>query len=100
MKIFTLLLFTTLLFSSQSLTLNQAIDILKNDNLEIKSADLEVKSAKEDVQIQIIQTGKHFLKGRQLSKCSAVRPTDVPPPLKQGEVSGVFQRVYSVSMLG
>ena len=34
--------------SAASLTMNEAIEILKEDNLEIKSASLEVKSARED----------------------------------------------------
>ena len=48
MKIFFILLCTTLLFSNQSLTLNEAIEILKEENLEIKSANLEVKSASQN----------------------------------------------------
>ncbi len=35
--------------SNGSLTLNQALEILKNNNLEIKTATLEVKSAAEDI---------------------------------------------------
>ncbi|WP_428738717.1 TolC family protein [Sulfurimonas sp.] len=35
--------------SNAPLTLNEALEILKNNNLEIKAASLEVKSAQEDV---------------------------------------------------
>lgn len=35
--------------SSNALSLNEALEILKNKNLEIKAATLEVKSAKEDI---------------------------------------------------
>lgn len=35
--------------SSDPLTLNEALEILKNNNLEIKAASLEVKSAQEDI---------------------------------------------------
>ena len=48
-------------------------------------------------EVEIIETGKHFLKGRQLSKSVAVRPA-VPAPMKKGEVSGVFERIQSVSI--
>ena len=57
MKILYILLFTTLLSASQSLTLNEALDILKTDNLEIKSASLEVKSAREDAKTA---SGNHW----------------------------------------
>jgi len=50
MKILSLLiLLASVLFSNQSLTLNEAISILKTDNLEIKGASLEVDAAKENV---------------------------------------------------
>jgi outer membrane protein TolC len=49
MKIIYILLFTTLLYSSQSLSLDEALDILKENNLELKSATLEVNSAKAKV---------------------------------------------------
>ncbi|XP_056018128.1 threonylcarbamoyladenosine tRNA methylthiotransferase-like [Ostrea edulis] len=39
------------------------------------------------VTVQIVETGKHFLKGRLLSDKDVVRP-DVPLPLKKGQVSG------------
>jgi threonylcarbamoyladenosine tRNA methylthiotransferase CDKAL1 len=39
------------------------------------------------VTVQIMETGKHFLKGRLLSDKDVVRP-DVPLPLKKGQVSG------------
>ncbi|XP_041358083.1 threonylcarbamoyladenosine tRNA methylthiotransferase-like [Gigantopelta aegis] len=67
---------------------NQSYDqvlVPKDDNLMGKMFEVE-----------IMETGKHFLKGRQLSKSSAVRP-DVPPPLKKGEVSGVFERIHYTS---
>jgi outer membrane protein len=35
--------------SNDPLTLNEALEILKNNNLEIKTASLEVKSAQEDI---------------------------------------------------
>ncbi|MEJ2372216.1 MAG: TolC family protein, partial [Sulfurimonas sp.] len=35
--------------SNDPLTLNEALEILKNNNLEIKAASLEVKSAQEDI---------------------------------------------------
>ena len=51
-KIVTLLIFALLLnvsqISANSLTLNEAIDILKTQNLEIKAATLEVSSAKAE----------------------------------------------------
>ncbi|KAK7099629.1 threonylcarbamoyladenosine tRNA methylthiotransferase-like [Littorina saxatilis] len=43
------------------------------------------------VEVEIVETGKHYLKGRLLtSKRDAVRP-DVPPPLLKGQVSGLPQ---------
>ncbi|XP_046353392.2 threonylcarbamoyladenosine tRNA methylthiotransferase-like [Haliotis rufescens] len=51
--------------------------VRKDDNLMGKMVDVE-----------IVETGKHFLKGRQLKGKDAVRPA-VPPPKKKGEVSGV-----------
>ncbi|MDA3908300.1 MAG: TolC family protein [Sulfurimonas sp.] len=42
---------------SNSLTLNEAIEILKSDNLEIKTASLDVDSAKEEVQTA---SGNHW----------------------------------------
>ena len=51
-KIVTLLSFALLLnastLSASSITLNEAIDILKTQNLEIKAANLEVSSARAD----------------------------------------------------
>ncbi|XP_069128029.1 threonylcarbamoyladenosine tRNA methylthiotransferase-like [Argopecten irradians] len=40
------------------------------------------------VRVQIVETGKHFLKGKVLSKEEIMHPS-VPPPLKKGQVSGV-----------
>ena len=41
------------------------------------------------VEVEIVETGKHYMKGRLLSsKRDAVRP-DVPPPLLKGQVSGL-----------
>ena len=57
MKILYILLLTSLLYANESLTLNQALDILKEDNLEIISADLEVKSAREDAKTA---SGNHW----------------------------------------
>ncbi|KAK6178971.1 hypothetical protein SNE40_011437 [Patella caerulea] len=45
------------------------------------------------LEVEIIETGKHFLKGRLLSR--GKRPLDVPPPLKKGEVSGAPVVSYS-----
>lgn len=39
------------------------------------------------VQVEITETGKHYMKCRLLG--DAVRPKDVPPPLLKGEVSGL-----------
>lgn len=44
------------------------------------------------VTLQIVETGKHFLKGRLLSENCVVQP-DVPLPLKKGQVSGVSEQV-------
>jgi len=53
-KLLTIFLFAGILTaaetSSSSLTLNEALDILKEQNLEIKAAKLEIKSAREDEQ--------------------------------------------------
>ncbi len=53
-KLLTIFLFAGILTaaetSSSSLTLNEALDILKEQNLEIKAAKLEIQSAKEDEQ--------------------------------------------------
>ncbi len=53
-KLLTIFLFVGILTaaetSSDSLTLNEALDILKEQNLEIKAAKLEIKSAREDEQ--------------------------------------------------
>ena len=49
MKTIFLLLFSTLLFSNESLSLDEALELLKSDNLEIKSAQLDVRSASADV---------------------------------------------------
>ena len=39
------------------------------------------------VDVEITETGKHFMKCRLLG--DGVRPRDVPPPLQKGEISGV-----------
>jgi len=57
MKILYILLFTSFLYANESLTLNQALDILKEENLEIKSANLEIKSAKQDTKTA---SGNHW----------------------------------------
>ena len=44
------------------------------------------------VTVQIVETGKHFLKGQLLSENGVVQP-DVPLPLKKGQVSGVSEQV-------
>ncbi|XP_022319291.2 threonylcarbamoyladenosine tRNA methylthiotransferase-like [Crassostrea virginica] len=46
------------------------------------------------VTVQIVETGKHFLKGRLLSENCVVQP-DVPLPLKKGQVSGVSEQVQA-----
>jgi len=57
MKILYILFFASLLYANESLTLNQALDILKEENLEIKSASLEVKSARENAKTA---SGSHW----------------------------------------
>lgn len=42
------------------------------------------------VRVKIVETGKHFLKGKVLSKEEITHPS-VPPPLKKGQVSGVSE---------
>ena len=39
------------------------------------------------VEVEITETGKHFMKCRLLG--DAVRPRDVPPPLQKGQISGL-----------
>ena len=41
------------------------------------------------VEVEILSAGKHFLKAEVLADKTARRPEMVPPPLVQGEVSGV-----------
>jgi len=48
MKIFFILFFSTLLLAKSNITLDQAIKLLKSENLEIKSARLDIKSSKEN----------------------------------------------------
>lgn len=50
------------------------------------------------IEVEIVETGKHYMKGKLLvSKHSAVRP-DVPLPLKKGQVSGLskVRRAFEV----
>ena len=47
--LFTLILSASDISVSNSLTLDEAINILKNENLEIKAAQLDIKAAKADV---------------------------------------------------
>ncbi|KAJ8306384.1 hypothetical protein KUTeg_016929 [Tegillarca granosa] len=42
------------------------------------------------VQVEIVETGKHFLKGRLVSEDSVIKLA-VPPPLKKGQVSGATE---------
>jgi len=46
--LFAILILNLSLLNASSITLDEALDILKEDNLEIKSASLEVKSAREN----------------------------------------------------
>ena len=39
------------------------------------------------VDVEITETGKHYMKCRLLG--DGVRPRDVPPPLQKGEISGL-----------
>ena len=39
------------------------------------------------VEVEITETGKHFLKCRLLG--DGIRPRDVPPPLQKGQISGL-----------
>ena len=47
MKILFILFFAALVYANESLALNKAIDLLKVNNLEIKNANLDLKSAKK-----------------------------------------------------
>lgn len=59
MKLIIILLFTTLLFSNQPIALSQAIEILKEKNLDIHVANLEVKSAhQEEISVSGTSWGK------------------------------------------
>ncbi|XP_060070385.1 threonylcarbamoyladenosine tRNA methylthiotransferase-like [Ylistrum balloti] len=40
------------------------------------------------VRVEIVETGKHFMKGKVASKKEITQPS-VPPPLKKGQISGV-----------
>ncbi|ESP05671.1 hypothetical protein LOTGIDRAFT_102163 [Lottia gigantea] len=56
-----------------------------------KSYDQVLVPKEEDLmgkmlEVEIIETGKHFMKGRLLTR--GKRPLNVPPPMKKGEVSG------------
>ena len=51
MKILFILFFAALVYANESLALNKAIDLLKVNNLEIKNANLDLKSAKKDSDI-------------------------------------------------
>lgn len=42
------------------------------------------------VEVEITETGKHFLKCRLIDETSAIRPKSVPPPLPKGHVSGII----------
>jgi len=53
----TILLGTSALNASSALTLDEAIEILKSDNLEIKSASIDVDSAKADIESAL---GNHW----------------------------------------
>ncbi|XP_013397048.1 threonylcarbamoyladenosine tRNA methylthiotransferase [Lingula anatina] len=48
------------------------------------------------VEVKIKETGKHYLIG-ELLKTQAVRPEGVPPPLRQGAVSGLQEEKVSSS---
>jgi threonylcarbamoyladenosine tRNA methylthiotransferase CDKAL1 len=41
------------------------------------------------VQVDIVETGKHYMKAVLVKDSEAKCPLDVPPPMKQGEVSGL-----------
>lgn len=48
------------------------------------------------VEVEIVETGKHYMKGRLLSSTAdAVRPETVPPPLLKGQVSGLPEAIHS-----
>lgn len=70
-----------------------------------KSYDQVLVAQEEDlmgkmVEVEIVETGKHYMKGRLLSsKQDAVRP-DVPPPLLKGQVSGLPERSHVDQMNG
>lgn len=52
-----LLLKSSLLYASKAITLQEAIELLKSQNLEIKSASISVDSAVEDIKIS---SGNHY----------------------------------------
>ncbi|KAK7485362.1 hypothetical protein BaRGS_00023461 [Batillaria attramentaria] len=43
------------------------------------------------VEVEIVETGKHFMKGRLLSPKEEAKRPDVPPPLMKGQISGLPQ---------
>ena len=43
------------------------------------------------VEVEIVETGKHFMKCRLVTDKKPVRPESVPPPLEKGKVSGLYQ---------
>ena len=45
------------------------------------------------VEVDIISTGKHYLKGSVVREAGIERPDMVPPPLKQGAVSGMINGI-------
>lgn len=51
------------------------------------------------LEVDIVETGKHFLKGQVVDDKLPERPATVPPPLKPGQVSGVPKMMVSFFML-
>ena len=47
------------------------------------------------VEVDVVETGKHYLKGELVTQGEIKRPDNVPPPLKKGEVSGIEMEVMS-----
>ena len=48
------------------------------------------------VEVDIVETGKHYLKGQLISDKRPERPSTVPPPLKAGQVSGIPDNTVSI----